>query len=90
MMKRTILPATVSRRSFVAMIAGAVGACLSSTLFGANYREAERGSRVGWCRLKFPGLIHGGRLPDWSSHPTGDIKLIRQIRRATNINLMRD
>lgn len=86
----------LSRRDFVKSVSTTLGVGMAATALGAmtatslaeDLHEANRGSRVGWARLRFP--LANQRYRNWGAHPTGDIKLIQQIRRATNINVMRN
>src|SRR4051812_47288626 len=76
----------VSRRAFVKMAAAGAGlAALPGGAALANDFEAARGSRVGWCRLRFPVRSIG--FNDWYHHPYADLSLINLIRKSTNSNL---
>ncbi len=53
------------------------------------FSESDRGSRVSWCRLKFPvkGSSYRESAWDWHAHPSGDVKMIQVLRTYTDINL---
>ncbi len=85
----------MTRRRFLRLAAGMAGSAVlaaagGSLLRAAGYDEAQRGSRCGWARLQFPGTRSAPDLPDWSYHPTGDIRLIQEIRRVTSIDISQE
>lgn len=57
-----------------------------------DFSELDRGSRVSWCRLKFP--VRGSSAQesawDWHAHPSGDVKMIQVLRAYTSINLKQE
>ena len=57
-----------------------------------KFSEADRGSRVSWCRLKFPVRGSSSRESawDWHAHPSGDVKMIQVLRDYTSINLKQE
>ena len=57
-----------------------------------EFSEADRGSRVSWCRLKFPVRGSSSRESawDWHAHPSGDVKMIQVLRDYTSINLKQE
>ena len=57
-----------------------------------NFSEADRGSRVSWCRLKFPvrGSSKRESAWDWHAHPSGDVKMIQVLRSYTTINMKQE
>jgi len=81
-----------TRRGFLrwaAVTAGALATPITGLprLLLGDYDETQRGSRTGWARLKFPCAAEAE--PDWGLHPSGDFKVIQQIRADTSINLSR-
>lgn len=67
----------------------------SSTNLGMKrkeFSESDRGSRVSWCRLKFPvrGSSRYESQWDWHAHPSGDVKMIQVLRAYTSINLKQE
>lgn len=57
-----------------------------------EFSETDRGSRVSWCRLKFPVRGSSSRESawDWHAHPSGDVKMIQVLRDYTSINLKQE
>ena len=57
-----------------------------------DFSETDRGSRVSWCRLKFPvrGSSRRESAWDWHAHPSGDVKMIQILRDYTSINLKQE
>ncbi len=57
-----------------------------------QFSESDRGSRVSWCRLKFPVRGSSSRESawDWHAHPSGDVKMIQALRQYTSINLKQE
>ena len=55
-----------------------------------KFSEADRGSRVSWCRLKFPVSSITRSHTDWHSHPSGDVKMFQVLREYTSINLKQE
>jgi hypothetical protein len=57
-----------------------------------EFSENNRGSRVSWCRLKFPvkGSSRYESAWDWHAHPSGDVKMIQVLRDYTSINLKQE
>lgn len=57
-----------------------------------EFSETDRGSRVSWCRLKFPVKGSSSRESawDWHAHPSGDVKMIQVLRDYTSINLKQE
>lgn len=57
-----------------------------------EFSESDRGSRVSWCRLKFPvsGSSNYESAWDWHAHPSGDVKFVQFLRDYTSINLKQE
>lgn len=55
-----------------------------------NFSETDRGSRVSWCRLKFPVSSRSRGETDWHSHPSGDVKFTEALRHYTSINIKQE